>query len=442
MLICFDFISILVNISIVSINSNLLCIFFMSHFVILHSLLMNEKSYEEIETEDANERDDDDINSIQSPRPQHYYPYMDQLSTLAKHLSNTIDEDDEENSYGLKQTLLVNHSHLRAYGDNGELAEALEAEYMRFEPFLRRAVRSLLSELYPNLDLLLDSSLSTNAHSSRIYVSIYNLPNTIPVRQLRTDQVGRLSSISGTVTRTSDVRPELLIGAFRCTKCGLLAEHIQQQYSFTRPTTCRNPRCNNPNPSEFVLDCGPKSEFIDWQKLRVQENAHEIPPGSMPRSIDVVLRGEMVERAKAGDVCVFTGSLVVIPDGSALARAGESAIATRQNPGRGGGGGTNEAATGGGGGVRGLKALGVKELTYKTCFVVSSVLPADVVARGEKLTNFFWEHHGGVDAVDQTPQDVAMELSPAERDEIRTMKSSPQLYSHVSFDSLGFTKLL
>lgn len=48
-----------------------------------------------------------------------------------------------------------------------------------------------------------------------------------------------------------------------------------------------------------------RSVFVDWQRLRVQENADEIPPGSMPRSLDVVLRGEAVEKAKAGDkVCV------------------------------------------------------------------------------------------------------------------------------------------
>lgn len=53
---------------------------------------------------------------------------------------------------------------------------------------------------------------------------------------------------------------------------------------------------------------------MDWQRLRVQENADEIPPGSMPRSLDVVLRGEAVEKAKAGDkvwcgvVCRSRGS--------------------------------------------------------------------------------------------------------------------------------------
>ena len=39
---------------------------------------------------------------------------------------------------------------------------------------------------------------------------------------------------------------------------------------------------------------------MDWQRLRVQENANEIPPGSLPRSIDIILRHEIVERAKPG----------------------------------------------------------------------------------------------------------------------------------------------
>ncbi|WP_455409866.1 hypothetical protein [Lacticaseibacillus paracasei] len=36
------------------------------------------------------------------------------------------------------------------------------------------------------------------------------------IRDLRTHKIGRLVSISGTVTRTSEVRPELLYGTFTC----------------------------------------------------------------------------------------------------------------------------------------------------------------------------------------------------------------------------------
>jgi len=39
----------------------------------------------------------------------------------------------------------------------------------------------------------------------------------------------------------------------------------------------------------------------------------EIPPGSMPRTVHCVARGELVERVKAGDKVVVTANLLVIP---------------------------------------------------------------------------------------------------------------------------------
>ena len=39
------------------------------------------------------------------------------------------------------------------------------------------------------------------------------------LRDLKTALVGKLTTISGTVTRTSEVRPELLKGSFDCEMC-------------------------------------------------------------------------------------------------------------------------------------------------------------------------------------------------------------------------------
>lgn len=54
--------------------------------------------------------------------------------------------------------------------------------------------------------------------------------------------------------------------------------------------------------------------FTDWQKVRMQETSSEIPSGSMPRSLDVILRNEAVDKCKAGDNTLFCGTLIVIPD--------------------------------------------------------------------------------------------------------------------------------
>lgn len=41
--------------------------------------------------------------------------------------------------------------------------------------------------------------------------------------------------------------------------------------------------------------------FIDFQKVRIQETQAELPRGSIPRSVEVILRAEMVELVQAGD---------------------------------------------------------------------------------------------------------------------------------------------
>jgi DNA replication licensing factor MCM6 len=82
----------------------------------------------------------------------------------------------------------------------------------------------------------------------------------------------------------------------------------------------------------------------------------------------------MVERAKAGDKCVFTGSFIVVPDVAQLGLPGVNAEMMRQA----GGGRGNVGGLGSSGmGISGLKALGVKDLTYKTAFLACMVQSAD-----------------------------------------------------------------
>lgn len=59
------------------------------------------------------------------------------------------------------------------------------------------------------------------------------------------EKVGALCSFGGTVTRTSEVRPELYIGAFRCLECNTLVKGIEQQFKYTEPLICSNQTCGN-----------------------------------------------------------------------------------------------------------------------------------------------------------------------------------------------------
>ncbi len=60
-----------------------------------------------------------------------------------------------------------------------------------------------------------------------------------------------------------------------------------------------------------------------------------MPAGSLPRTMDVIMRHEAVETAKAGDKMVFTGQMVVVPDVGALAAPGERVQVKEGERGRG-----------------------------------------------------------------------------------------------------------
>lgn len=105
--------------------------------------------------------------------------------------------------------------------------------------------------------------------------------------------------------------------------------------------------------------------FNDWQKIKLQENANEIPPGSMPRSIDVFLRNDACEKVKPGDRILFCGGLIVLPDVNTLIKPGLKVTLEKQHMAQ-----QSESNLNG---VSGLKSIGVKDLTYKMAFISESI---------------------------------------------------------------------
>ena len=50
---------------------------------------------------------------------------------------------------------------------------------------------------------------------------------------------------AGTVTRTSEVRPELFMGCFRCLECSAVVRNVEQQFKYTEPLMCPSAGCHN-----------------------------------------------------------------------------------------------------------------------------------------------------------------------------------------------------
>lgn len=353
-------------------------------------------------------------------------------------------------------TLYVDYTHLMRW-EQGVLAQGVAEHYHRFLPFMTRALHRTIAKHEPRYfrehrqpdssSTRADSSVGANATSQatstsnqttnqqtdkRFTLAFYNLPVISRIRQLRTEEIGKLVSISGTVTRTSEVRPELHMGTFICEECNNAVYNVEQTFRYTEPTQCANETCNNRG--FWRLDIR-QSTFVDWQKIRVQENSSEIPTGSMPRTMDVIVRGEIVDRAKAGEKCIFTGALIVIPDISQFRVPGQTVQATKDNSNQMRGGDTGSS------GVSGLKALGVRDMTYRMVFLACMITP-DTTATGAGGTK---QHLTGqatniLASLNQTsvmdPNETGEEaqadylasLTSAEIEDLRAMVHKPNIY--------------
>lgn len=388
-----------------------------------------------------------------TPIPSHFY-YIEQVKGLARNNLSTV---------------YVDYQHVMQQDDSGVLANAVANEYYRFQPHMVRAL-NLVIEKYapqyfrrhrqPGVDVEA-SNASTwgtshsqedasegsstggqtlNQQTDKIFtLAFYNLPLVSRVRALRAEQVGTLVSISGTVTRTSEVRPELLLATFTCEACNSVVDDVEQIFRYTEPTQCPNQTCGNTQGWRLDLR---QSTFVDWQKVRIQENSSEIPTGSMPRTMDVILRGEMVDRAKAGEKMVFTGTPIVVPDVSQLGVPGMKPQTSRD---------TSNAPRGGevgGAGVRGLKALGVRDLTYRMVFLANMVSPDASTAgqipsqslRGQAnniLTSLNQTSLAESDSTGEEAQrDFLASLTSAEIEDLKEMVHMPNIYMRL-VDSLA-----
>lgn len=77
------------------------------------------------------------------------------------------------------------------------------------------------------------SAISAGLIPRQFQVAFNNLPIVMGIRDLRTEKIGKLISIGGTVTRTSEVRPELVFGTFVCEECKTIVRDVEQQFKYT-----------------------------------------------------------------------------------------------------------------------------------------------------------------------------------------------------------------
>lgn len=162
---------------------------------------------------------------------------------------------------------------------------------------------------YANRAALAQLQIEAPVYASEVEVvnvRFRGLPETIHLRMLGSEHIGKLVMVEGIVVRATPVRPMVTRAAFRCKRCGNISYIDQPPTPFLRaPLVCSDPACQRKGIFDFVQE---ESSFIDSQEIRIQERPEDLPPGQLPRTLNVKLVGkDIVDVARPGDHVAVVG---------------------------------------------------------------------------------------------------------------------------------------
>ncbi|WP_254536492.1 ATP-binding protein [Halomarina litorea] len=176
------------------------------------------------------------------------------------------------------------------YRFDQDLAEQYRNQPDQLQEYAEEALR-----LY---DLPVDVSLG------QAHVRVHELPDPTDIRDIRARHRGQLLAVRGIVRKATDVRPKIQEAAFECQRCGTLTRIPQTGGDFQEPHECQG--CERQGPFRINFD---QSEFIDAQKIRVQESPEGLRGGETPQNIDIHIEDDITGEVTAGDHVAVTGVL-------------------------------------------------------------------------------------------------------------------------------------
>ena len=130
---------------------------------------------------------------------------------------------------------------------------------------------------------------------------------TIPLRQLRAEQIGSLQTIKGIVVKMTDVKPFLKVASYSCDVCGYEIYQVNHQRTYMPLISCESEQCRNNHSQGDIMQINRASKFLSFQEITIQEPTNEVPTGHVPRSIKISCFGSTTRKCAPGDMIIVTG---------------------------------------------------------------------------------------------------------------------------------------
>ena len=137
----------------------------------------------------------------------------------------------------------------------------------------------------------------------RIHVRLIHLPVCDPIRDFRQVHTNVIVRVEGVVIRRSPVYPQLQAVKYDCGRCSYIIGPIMHRGDReTKVSQC--PSCHSKGPFRVNMAL---TEYRNHQTIVLQEPPGKVPPGRLPRSVEVVLTHDLIDRAKPGEEVEVTG---------------------------------------------------------------------------------------------------------------------------------------
>ena len=157
-----------------------------------------------------------------------------------------------------------------------------------------RAIREILSERFPDY---------AEKIKHEIRARIANFPVQRSLRQINSEVITKMTSVSGMVVRASEVKPLAKEVTYKCLDKHISKFTLIDGMSLDNAVKCQTPKC----PYKNLAIVPEASRFIDFQIVRLQELPEDLPPGQLPHYVSVSMKQDLVDYARPGDRIVLTG---------------------------------------------------------------------------------------------------------------------------------------
>lgn len=200
--------------------------------------------------------------------------------------------------------------------DNPKKALIIDYEDLeRFEPDLADLLITNPEEVIKLFNTVIATNFISKETKQKFNKAVINarfknIKNTVEFKDLKSNRIGELVEIIGTIKKVVTIRPRLLTGLFECNNCLNkieVSQDIRKNYVL-RPNIC--------------LECGTKrgftlvnedSIFTDLQTFTIQQPLETVIIGT-PRDFEVRVTEDLVDKANAGAKVKLTGIFTYVSD--------------------------------------------------------------------------------------------------------------------------------